>query len=132
MQPIKMKDSVVSIAGTDHGGEASAVQMTPSTPVSTWKGLKPDAVHSSAGTTTWTCDMTIGVDWDDATSLSRYLFEHAGEKATLEFRPRTGGTGMSVEVILIPGAIGGSVDSDAEATVSLPATGQPTFLPATP
>lgn len=130
MQPIKMKDAVVSIAGTDYGAEASSVILTPTTPTSTWKGLKPGAVYSSAGTPSWQLDMTIGVDWDETSSLARYLFEHVGEAVALQFRPKTGGAGLSAEVIAIPGAIGGAVDTDAEANVSLPLNGQPAFLAA--
>ncbi|WNM25242.1 hypothetical protein [Demequina capsici] len=130
MKPMKMKDALVSIAGTDYGAEASSVTLTPTTPVTTWKGLKPTATYSSAGNPTWALDMMVGTDWDDAASLARYLFEHVGEEVALEFRPKSGGAGITANVILIPGAIGGQVDTDSEASVSLPVTGQPTFTAA--
>jgi hypothetical protein len=124
-----MRDVLLTIASTNYQAELSSVAFTPSSSTTTWKGLTPTAVFNFATTATWTADLTFAVDWDTSTSLARYLFAHEGETQTIVFRPKgTGYSGMTANVIITPGAIGGSVDSVSEATVSLPIQGRPTFL----
>ncbi len=129
-KPITMKDAVVSVAGTDYGAEASSVVITPNVNVTTWAGLKPTAVVRGIGTVEWNVNMSVGMDFNDATSLGRYLFEHQGEEVPLEFRPMSDGAGVSANVIVVPGSIGGNVNAVSESSVSLPVQGSPTFLAA--
>jgi len=82
------------------------------------------AVYSNIGTATWVADLTFAQDWNTADSLSAYLFENEGEEVTLTFEPINGVSGTwTATVIVAPGAVGGAVDSFAEATVSLPIQG---------
>jgi hypothetical protein len=75
-------------------------------------------------------DIAYAQDWDTTGSLSQYLFANEGAEVTLTFEPVNGGASWSADVIIVPGAVGGAVDSFAVATVSLPVQGKPSFTPA--
>lgn len=130
VQPIYLKDVVLSVAGSDFEKHVSSVTFTPSVSSATWKGLNPDAVFTNVGASTWSVDLGYAQDWDTVGSLSAYLFANEGAEVTLTFEPVAGGSSWSADVIIVPGAVGGAVDSYAEATVSLPVQGRPTFTPA--
>lgn len=132
MTPLFMKDALLSIAATDYAAQVSSVAFTPSSSVATWKGLKPDSGHTAGGNATWTCDITLAQDYDDALSFANYLFENEGETVTITFEPKAGGATVTADVIISAGAIGGAVDAFAEATVSLGVNGKPAIAPATP
>ena len=129
MVPLYLKDAVLTIGAAGYEAEVSAAAFTPSTSVSTWKGLTPTAVFTETGAATWVADLTFGQDWDDPTSLGVYLFEHEGESVPVVFTPKNGGAGFTGTVIITPGAVGGAVDGFAESTVSLPMQGRPTYTP---
>ena len=129
MQPLFLKDAVLTIAATNYEAEVSSVTFTPSTSISTWKGLTPGAVFTEAGLATWVADIVAAQDWDDPLSLGVYLFEHEGEEVACVFTPKNGGAGFAADIIVTPGAIGGAVDGFAESTVSLPVQGKPTYTP---
>lgn len=130
VQPIYLKDVVLSVAGSDFEKHVSSVTFTPSVSSATWKGLEPTAVFTNVGASTWMVDLAYAQDWDTTGSLSAYLFANEGAEVTLTFEPVAGGSSWSAAVIIVPGAVGGAVDSYAEATVSLPVQGRPTFTPA--
>ncbi len=122
VQPIYLKDVVLSVAGSDFEKHVSGVTFTPSVATATWKGLEPTAVFTNVGASTWMVDLAYAQDWETVGSLSAYLFANEGLEVTLSFTPVTGGGVWSASVIIVPGAVGGAVDSYAEATVSLPVT----------
>jgi hypothetical protein len=131
VQPIYLKDVLLTVASDEYSKHVSSVALTPSTSSATWKGLAPDAVYSNIGTATWVADLTFAQDWNTADSLSAYLFENEGEEVTLTFEPINGVSGTwTATVIIAPGAVGGAVDSFAEATVSLPIQGRPSYAAA--
>jgi hypothetical protein len=130
VQPIYLKDVVLSVAGSDFEKHVSSVTFTPSVSSATWKGLNPDAVYTNVGASTWMVDLAYAQDWDTTGSLSAYLFANEGAEVTLNFEPVAGGSSWAADVIIVPGAVGGAVDSYAVATVSLPVQGRPTFTPA--
>lgn len=130
VQPIYLKDVVLSVAGSDFEKHVSGVTFTPSVTSATWKGLEPTAVFTNVGASTWMVDLEYAQDWDTTGSLSAYLFANEGSEVTLTFEPVAGGSSWSASVIIVPGAVGGAVDSYAVATVSLPVQGKPTFTPA--
>lgn len=130
VQPIYLKDVVLSVAGSDFEKHVSSVVFTPSVSSATWKGLEPTAVFTNVGASTWTVDLAYAQDWDTTGSLSAYLFANEGAEVTLNFEPVAGGSSWSADVIITPGQVGGSVDSFAEANVSLPVQGRPTYTPA--
>ena len=130
VQPIYLKDVVLSVAGSDFEKHVSSVIFTPSVATATWKGLEPTAVFTNVGSSTWMVDIAYAQDWDTSGSLSAYLFANEGSEVTLTFEPVAGGSSWTATVIVVPGAVGGAVDSFAVATVSLPVQGKPTYTPA--
>lgn len=130
VQPIFLKDCLLSVAGSDFEKAVSSVQFTPSVTTATFKGLEPTATFTNVGSSTWMVDISYAQDWSTAGSLSEYLFDNEGAEVTLTFEPVNGGAAWSADVIIVPGAVGGAVDSFAVATVSLPVQGKPTFTPA--
>lgn len=130
VQPIYLKDVVLTVAGSDFEKHVSGVTFTPSVATATWKGLEPTAVFTNVGASTWMVDLAYAQDWDTTGSLSAYLYANEGAEVTLNFEPVAGGSSWSATVIVVPGAVGGAVDSYAVATVSLPVQGRPTYTPA--
>lgn len=130
VQPIYLKDCVLSVAGSDFEKAVSSASFTPSVATATFKGLEPTAVFTNVGSSTWMVDISYAQDWESAGSLSAYLYANEGAEVTLTFEPVAGGSSWSADVIIVPGAVGGAVDSYAVATVSLPVQGKPTFTPA--
>jgi hypothetical protein len=129
MNPLYMRDSVLTIDGTDHAAQCSSIVFTPSSSPQIWKGLKPTSQFTAAGAATWTLDVTAAQDWDDADSFSIYLHEHEGETIAVTAEPKDGGASFAANVTIVPGAIGGAVDAFAEGTVSMPCT-KPVRTPA--
>lgn len=130
VQPIYLKDVVLSVAGSDFEKHVSSVVFTPTVSTATWKGLEPTAVYSNIGSSTWTVDLSYAQDWETSGSLSAYLFANEGAEVSLTFTPVSGGGVWAADVIIAPGQVGGAVDSFAEATVSLPVQGKPSYTPA--
>lgn len=125
--PFVMQDCVLSIPTDDYAAAISSAQLTPTSSIVLFKGLKPTSKHSFPTDPTWTCDLTYAQDWSDPDSLSRYLLDHKGE--TIEnciLEPTSGvGTRFTFDLIVTPGAVGGAVDTVAVATVSLGISGDP-------
>lgn len=130
VQPIYLKDVVLTVDGDTYEKHVSGVSISPSVSTATWKGLEPTAVFSQAGAATWTVDLTYAQDWETADSLSAYLFNNEGAEIALSFVPVSGGGTWSATVVIVPGAVGGAVDAFAEATASLPVIGRPVYTPA--
>lgn len=129
--PLYLKDSILTVDGDTYEKHVSGVTFTPSVATATFKGLDSDAVFTQSSNATWTVDLAYVQDWETADSLSAYLFANSGNEITLSFKPASGSGGTwSATVIVVPGAVGGQVDSYATSTVSLPVQGQPTYTPA--
>lgn len=131
VNPLYLKDVVLTVDGDTYEKHVSSVTFTPSYTTATFKGLEPTATYTESGTATWMVDLAYVQDWDTADSLSAFLFANQGEEISLSFKPQsaTGGT-WSCTVIIQAGAVGGAVDTFATTTVSLPVQGQPTYTPA--
>jgi hypothetical protein len=132
VQPLYLKDVILTVDGDTYEKHVSGVTITPSVATATFKGLEPTATFSQASSATWTVELSYVQDWETADSLSAYLFNNAGDQVTMSFQPESGaGHGVfSATVIIVPGAVGGAVDAYATSTVSLPVQGQPTFTAA--
>lgn len=132
VSPFILKNAIVAFgtpgSDNDFAKAVSSATLTPSGGVTPFKGLKPDAVFTFPQSVTWTLDLEFAQDWSADDSLSRYLFDHQGETitATLNADDRTTGTtSWALNVAIVPGAVGGPVDSVATATVSLGVVGAP-------
>jgi hypothetical protein len=131
VNPIVLKDCVVTFAADDYAAALSQAVFTPSASIQTFKGLKAGAVFTDVGAATWSLDISFAQDWNEPDSLSVYLFENEGTTVAATFEPQDGiGDSFTASVVLTPGAIGGSVDSYATATVSLGVVGKPVRVPA--
>ena len=131
VNPLYLKDAVITVDGDTYEKAVSSVKFTPSTTTATYKGLTPEAVYTESGSATWVVDIAYVQDWDGADSFSAYLFNNEGSQVTMTFKPQalSGGT-FSATVIIAPGSVGGAVDSFGTSTVSLGVQGKPTYTPA--
>lgn len=103
--------------GNDYAGSCSSVRAEPGGSTSTFYGMKPRAVYSERGD--WQLAIAFADDYDAADSLWSFLYDHEGEQATIEFRPRADGVGFSVDATLLSGGIGGETRNVATSTVTL-------------
>lgn len=125
-KPLYMKKSSFKLGNDAYEGQVSQVQFVPSSTSAEWKGLDGNA-YTNNSTATWTVSMTLIQNWNDLTSLSNYLFDNEGNVVTATFIPENPTDApFTAEVVLTPGAIGGSVDAWAESTVTLSCVGRPT------
>lgn len=129
--PFVLKDCVLSIEADDYAAAVSTLTLTPTTQMVSFVGLKPGAISTDATEPTWTLGLTYAQDWVSADSLSRYLFDNQGLAKDAVIKPQSGvGPSFAVEIIITPGAIGGTGQQTATATVTLGVNGQPTLVPA--
>lgn len=128
--PLVLRDVEATIGTSDYKHAISSATFTPSTSPVAWTGLG-GKTFQDVTSATWTLDLQYVQDWDTAGSLSRYLYENETEKVTLTLRPRSGaGPSFTAEITIVPGAIGGPVNANATASVTLPCTGKPELVPA--
>ena len=128
VNPLYLKDTLFSVAADNYDAALGAVTFTPSASTSTWQGLTPAASFTFSTTATWTVVLTYAQDWSTTNSLSRYLFDNEGKEVVVKFAPIKGATTaptFTATVIITPGAVGGSVNATAEATVTLPLKSKP-------
>jgi hypothetical protein len=130
LDPIVMSNVLLTLGTDSYQKHVSSVEFVPTAGLVTWKGLDPDAVHSFATKATWQCNLGYAQDWETADSLSQYLFENEGDEVAAVFEPVNGGAGFTATLIIVPGSIGGAVDTVAVATVSLGVKGRPVLVPA--
>lgn len=130
VSPFQLTDCTFQVAADNYEAHVSKVEFAPSSTSAKFKGLKPSAVFTFAGSPDWVCNLTFAQDWSTANSLSRYLFEHTGEAVEVTFEPKKGGTAITATIIVQPGSIGGDVDAVATSTVSLGVQGKPALEPA--
>lgn len=130
LEPILLNDVLLTLGANDYEGSVSTVEFAPSTSIVNWKGMKPGASYSFPTTATWQCNLGYAQDWETTNSLSRYLHDHEGETIPATFEPKNGGAGFTATLIVVPGSIGGAVDTVAEASVSLGVQGKPAYVAA--
>lgn len=126
VSPIVLTDVLLTVGADNYQAHVSQVEFTPTSSNVTWKGLTPAANFTFGTTATWTVTLAYAQDWETADSLSGYLFDNEGETVSVVFAPKNGGQAFEADVIITPGAIGGTVDTVAVATVTLGVKGKPT------
>lgn len=125
VQPIVLNDITLTIDAGEYEAHVSKAQLTPTTPVQTWRGMTPTAVRNVAGSSTWVLDLTYAQDETTAASLSQYLLSNAGQVKPVTLAPVKGGPTYTISALMVPGPIGGDVDTLGTGSVSLPCDGQP-------
>jgi hypothetical protein len=126
--PIVLKDVVFTVGTDDYQSNVSSVKFTPQMSPVAWKGLTPTAVFSDAGSPVWTCTVSLAQDWTTANSLSSYLLANAGTQKVVVFKPQGTTTGKPIftaTLVIVPGDIGGDVDTVPVATVTMGVVGAP-------
>lgn len=114
--------------GTDnYEKHVDSVTLTPTTPVSTFKGAGDGQVDKSAGKADWKLDLNYAQDWSTTNSLSIYLLNNIGQTKAVEFFPLGAGPKFAANVLIVPGAVGGKIDDSGTASVTLEIVGQPVF-----
>jgi len=118
--PIFMKDAVFEISGTDYAGEVSSVRFTAASSQVDFKGLKPASKFTESTDPTYTCVVAYGQDFENAQSFANALLDLAGTTVPVTFVPKASGTvQFTANLSIIPGDIGGDVDTYATASVTL-------------
>lgn len=130
LEPILLSDVLLTLGANDYQGSVSKVELAPSSSIVNWKGMTPSASYSFPTSSTWQCNLEYAQDWETTNSLSRYLHDHEGETVAATFEPKNGGASFTATLVIVPGTIGGAVDTVAVATVSLGVQGKPAYVAA--
>jgi hypothetical protein len=128
--PHVLKDIVLTIEADNYAAHVSSALLTPSTdvPVLKWQGMTPTSAFSEGGSvsTSWAFAINMAQDWQTADSLSQYLFDNAGQVKTFTLTPQKGkGKSFTFDATIVPGQIGGDVNTVAVSPVSMPVDGTP-------
>lgn len=131
MSALFLKSASVTVSGVEYADLVSNVVFTPTTPTVTHKGIS-GKVSTSTGATEWTVTFDYAQSFDTAGSLALRLFNDAGKQVPVIFKPEgsAAATTITATVTLLPGTIGGAIDTAAVASVTLPVDGKPTIVPA--
>lgn len=130
LEPILLSNVLLTLGDNDYQGSVSKVEIAPTSSIVNWKGMTPAASYSFPTSSTWACNLEYAQDWETTNSLSRYLHDHEGETVEATFEPKNGGASFTATLVIVPGTIGGSVDTVATATVALGVRGKPSYVPA--
>jgi hypothetical protein len=123
-----MKDALITIATDNYEKHVSSVLFEPKSDLQTWQGLTPSAAFSDQSSPTWTCKLSYAQDWVTVNSLAQYLLTNSGQQKVVVFKPQgaTSGTPIiTATVIIVPGPIGGDVNTVQVAEVTLGVVGAP-------
>ena len=108
--PYSLKNATLSIAADEYTAAVTQVEFSPSTATSTVRTIDGVA-HKDQSTAEWNC--TIGFIQDlDPSGLLRYLLDHDGESKSVSFVPESGGPTITADLVVSPGAIGGTAGAD--------------------
>jgi hypothetical protein len=115
-----MKDCTFEIDGTDYAGELSSVRFAAASSQVEFKGLKKGSKFTESTDPSYTCVVGYAQDFENATSWSNALIDLNGTTAPVTFKPKSAGTvSFTANLTIVPGDIGGDVDTYATSTVTL-------------
>ena len=126
--PFVLKDALLQIDTDNYEKHVSGLVIAPVTSPITWQGLTPDSAFSDASNPVWTCQMDYAQDWTTPNSLAQYLLTNAGQQKVAVFKPLGATTGdpvFTVTILIVPGPIGGAVNTVQTGTVTMGVVGQP-------
>jgi len=119
IEPIFGKNYAVICAALDYRKHIDSFALVPQTQTQTWRGAGNNT-HSDVSVIGWNVQAGYMQDWKSEDSFSRFLQEHAGETLTFTFEPQAGeGTSWTVDVVIVPGQVGGAIGSPLNVTVTL-------------
>lgn len=126
--PIVLTDVVMTIGTDDYQTNLSKVRFEPKVNTVTWQGLTPASAYAGATSPIWECVLEYAQDWTTTNSLAAYLLTNQGAQKTAVFKPigtTTGKPIFTATVIIVPGPIGGDVNTVQTGQVTLPVVGAP-------
>jgi hypothetical protein len=126
--PFALTNATLKVAANNYETSVSSVEFVPTVNTFQWKGLTPASVHSFPGSATWVANISGIQDWETTDSLSKFLFDNAGDVVVMDFYPIAGGEGFRATVTLVPGNIGGAVDTVPVISVTLQVQGAPAYI----
>lgn len=132
--PIVMKDARIKVGADNYEKAVRVARLVPTAnqDTKTFQGLTPSASFTDTSTPaiSWELQLEYAQDWETANSLSSYLLTNSGTQKSIVLQPKAGAgkKTFTITATIVPGPIGGQVNEYADASVSLPCTGQP--LPA--
>lgn len=127
VKPRVFKNYLLKFGTDNYEAHVSAVTLTPAYSTQTWKGAD-GTTHTAVGTPTYTLTLEYAQDWETTNSLARFLWDNRGETLTgVEFSPLGAGDKFAVDIVVVPGAVGGAVDAIGTASTTLPVQGEPVY-----
>jgi hypothetical protein len=134
VDPLVFKDVIATIGAADaYEQHCSQILFTPASAQITWQGLTPASVHTDTATATWSCQFDYVQDWETPDSLARFLYANEGAKVPFKLKPRRGsGPEFEATLIIVPGAIGGAINTFGATSVTLGCTGRPVLVDSAP
>ena len=123
-----LKDALLKVDADNYEKHVSSVTFTPNTSQLNWQSITPSGAFSDSTSPTWTCAISYAQDWKTANSLSQYLLANSGESKTVVFYPLGDGIGMptfTATLKIVPGPIGGDVNTVQVGTVTMGVVGAP-------
>ncbi len=115
-----LTDSTLTLGGDDFSTEVSAVTWTPSYTDLSHTGINGN-VTPVASSATWSAAITFAQS-TDVDGLAAYLDDMDGQSIDAVFTPHSGGPAFTATVVARAGAIGGTANTVATASVTLPST----------
>src|SRR6187431_2034507 len=131
--PYTMSTATLTIAlddlvpGDDYTAAISQAQFNPTFSTNPWYGIGGHTLTFTSPVA-WALVVAIAQDLAPA-GLLRFLLDNAGQPATVTLTPLAAEDPITANVILAPGAIGGTADgSAAVATITMGVQGAPEFV----
>lgn len=123
--PFLIKDALLTLGTDDYSLVVSQAELVPTTPTATFKAINGTSYNFS-GKASWVLTAAFAQDWDNAASLSNYLFDNEGDTVAFSLKPN-GATGESFtgNLVLSVGNIGGTADGVAASSVTFQVIGKP-------
>lgn len=126
--PFVITDAILTIGTDDYQSAVEEVRCAPKVNIVTWQAMTPSGAYSAPTTPVWELKLVYAQDWKTTNSLAQYLLANNGLTKTCVFKPQgvtTGSPIFTVSAIIVPGPIGGKVNTVQLAEVTLGVVGQP-------
>lgn len=130
VKPILLNDVDLLLGADNYEAHVSKAELVPNTPTAKFKGMTPSSSKNVVGTPDWMFNIDHAQDHETALALSLYLLANVGKEVTVKMKPKKPASPATAAmytftIVVVPGSIGGAVDTVATSSVSLPVDGQP-------
>lgn len=122
-----LKACLLQIAADNYEKHVAAATLAPTVNGQTFKAID-GSVTRDTSVPEWTLTLDYAQDWTTANSLAAYLLANVGTQKTIILSPLGSAVGkpkFTVDVMIVPGPVGGKVDDIQTASVTLVCIGQP-------